>query len=76
MSDRIAPANHGPAGAVGDGDPPEITDEDVAIMEDPEKEFDFDGPAAAIDETQVREAEVVERDKEWIDPRERVGGEE
>jgi hypothetical protein len=37
---------------------------------------DFDGPAAAIDETQVREAEIVERDKEWIDWRERVGGEE
>jgi hypothetical protein len=64
------------ASSRGPDDPPEITDEDVAIMENPEKEFDFDGPAAAIDEAQVSEADVVERDKEWIDPRERVGGEE
>ena len=56
--------------------PEAVTEEEAAILDEPAEEFDFDGPPEEIDETQVAEAELVEKDKEWIDWRERVGGEE
>jgi hypothetical protein len=56
--------------------PEGVTEEEAAILDDPEAEFDFDGPPEEIDEMQALEAELVEKDKEWIDWRERVGGEE
>ena len=56
--------------------PEGVTEEEAAILDEPDAEFDFDGPPREIDETQVSEAELVEKDKQWIDWRERVGGEE
>ena len=69
MTERTARAGRARA-------PEGVTDEEAAILDEPAAEFDFDGPAKDIDETQVAEAELVEKDKEWIDWRERVGGEE
>jgi hypothetical protein len=69
MTDRIAVEDQHQA-------PEAVTEEEAAILDEPEAEFDFDGPPEDIDETQVLEAELVEKDKEWIDWRERVGGEE
>ena len=57
-------------------DAPRITEEDREVMEHPEEGFDPDAPPEEIDAQQERQAEVVERDNEWIDPRERVGGED
>ena len=57
-------------------DAPRITEQDRRTMEHPEDEFDPDAPPEAIDRMQERQAEVAERDNQWIDPRERVGGED
>lgn len=57
-------------------DAPRITERDREIMEHPEERFDPDAPPEAIDREQEVQAEVAERDNEWIDPRERVGGED
>jgi hypothetical protein len=57
-------------------DAPRITEEDLEVMEHPERGFDAEASFEEIDREQERQAEVAERDKEWIDPRERVGGED
>lgn len=57
-------------------DPPRITEEDRETLEHPEEGYDPDGPPEEIDREQERQAEVAERDKEWIDPGEKVGGED
>lgn len=57
-------------------DPPRITEQDREIMEHPEERFDPDAPPEQIDREQQVQADVAERDNEWIDPRERVGGED
>lgn len=59
-----------------DDDPPKITEEDVEVLEHPADHYDPDGPPEAIDREQEIQAEVAEREKEWIDPREKVGGED
>ena len=56
-------------------DAPEITEEDREILEHPEDGFDPDGPPEEIDREQQIQAEVAERDKAWIDPREKGGRE-
>lgn len=57
-----------------DDDAPRITEEDRRVMEHPEEGFDPDAPAEEIDREIAEQAEVSERDAEWIDPDERVGG--
>jgi hypothetical protein len=57
-------------------DAPEITEEDREVLEHPADGFDPDGPPEEIDREQAVQAEVAERDKAWIDPREKVGGED
>ena len=57
-------------------DAPRITEEDRQVMEHPEEGFDPDAPPEEIDRKLERQAEVVERDNEWISPKERVGGED
>ena len=59
-----------------DDDAPRITEEDRRVMEHPEEGFDPDAPPEEIERELERQAEVAERDNEWISPRERVGGEE
>jgi hypothetical protein len=60
-----------------DPDPtPEITDADAELMEHPDEHFDPDAPPEEIDAQQFRDADVSERDAQWISPRERVGGED
>jgi hypothetical protein len=46
------------------------------VMEHPEEGFDPDKPAEEIQRELDHLVEVVERDNEWIDPKERVGGED
>ncbi len=53
---------------------PEITEADVELMEHPDEHFDPDASPAAIDRQQAEDADVTVRDAEWINPRERVGG--
>ena len=43
-------------------------------MEHPDEHFDPDASPAAIDRQQAEDADVTVRDAEWINPRERVGG--
>jgi hypothetical protein len=80
MSDSRLPPRERPdamSSTEHDTEVPEgITEEEAAILDAPDDEFDYDGPAAEIDETQLVEGDLVEKDKEWIDWRERVGGEE
>lgn len=57
-------------------DPPRITEEDREVMEHPEEGFDPDRPPEEIQRELDHQVEVVERDNEWIDPEERVGGED
>lgn len=57
-------------------DPPRITERDREVMEHPEEGFDPDAPPEEIDRQQEVQAQIAERDNEWIDPRERVGGED
>jgi len=56
-------------------DPPEIDEDDVEVIEHPEEGFPANAPPEEIDAEQARQAEVTERQKEWVDPREQVGGE-
>ena len=55
---------------------PAVTEDDVELMEHPDEHFDPDAPPEKIDAQQFRDAEVSERDAQWISPRERVGGED
>ena len=57
-------------------DPPRIDEDDVELMENPDENFDPDAPPEQIDRQQFEDAEVSERDGEWVSPRERVGGED
>jgi hypothetical protein len=57
-------------------DAPRITEEDREVMEHPEEGFDPDKPPEEIERELERQVDVVERDNEWIDPKERVGGED
>jgi hypothetical protein len=56
--------------------PPRLTDADEEVLAHPDERFPPDAPAEDIDEEQVRQGRLVEREKEWVDPREIVGGEE
>lgn len=56
--------------------PAPMTEDDIETMEHPEDEFDPNASPEEIDALQERQAEVVEKDREWIDQRERVGGED
>ena len=55
---------------------PNPTERDLGVLDDPDAGFDYDGPPEAIDATQFGQSEVVERDKTWVDWRERMGGED
>lgn len=56
-------------------DPPaEVSEEDAELMEHPDEHFDPDAPPAVIDAQLADDAEASGRDADWIDPRERVGG--
>lgn len=57
-------------------EPPEITEQDREVLAHPEDAYDPDAPPEVIDREQQIQAEIVERDKAWIDPREKVGGED
>jgi hypothetical protein len=57
-------------------DAPRITEEDREVMEHPEEGFDPDKPPEEIERELEHQVDVVERDNEWIDPKERVGGED
>ena len=48
---------------------------DARALDDPDAGFDYDGPPEAIDAAQFAEGRLVERDKRWMDWRERMGGE-
>ncbi len=56
--------------------PPRIDEDDVEVIEHPEEGFPADAPPEQIDAEQARQAEIVERQKEWVEPREQVGGED
>jgi hypothetical protein len=56
--------------------PPRLTDADEDVLAHADERFPPDAPAKEIDEEQVRQGRLVEREKEWVDPREIVGGEE
>jgi hypothetical protein len=56
--------------------PPRLSDEDEEILEHADERFPPDAPAEAIDEEQIRQGRLVEREKEWVDPREIVGGDD
>jgi len=56
--------------------PPRIDEDDVEVIEHPEEGFPANAAPEAIDAEQARQAEIAERQKEWIDPREQVGGED
>jgi hypothetical protein len=56
--------------------PPRLSDEDEEILENADERFPPDATPEQIDEEQVRQGRLVEREKEWVDPREIVGGEE
>jgi hypothetical protein len=64
------------SGGARPGDPPPIDEDDVEVIEHPEEGFPADASPEEIDAEQERQAEVLERQKEWIDPREQVGGED
>jgi hypothetical protein len=55
---------------------PDPTARDLGVLDDPDASFDYDGPPEAIDAAQFGQSEVVERDKRWVDWRERMGGED
>lgn len=63
-------------GADADRDPPRIDEDDVEVIEHPEEGFPADAAPEEIDAEQERQAEIAERQKEWVDPREQVGGED
>lgn len=56
--------------------PPRLTDADEQVLAHPDERFPPDAPPAELDAEQARQAELVEKEKEWVDPREIVGGEE
>jgi hypothetical protein len=58
------------------GRPPRIDEDDAEVIEHPEEGFPADAPPERIDAEQERQAEIAERQKEWIEPREQVGGED
>jgi hypothetical protein len=57
-----------------DDPPSRVSEEDVEVMEHPDEHFDPDAPPEEIDRQQTEDARVSERDADWVDPRERVGG--
>ncbi len=63
------------------GDPrrdaaPAIDEDDAETIEHPEEGFPANASPEHLDAEQFRQGEVTERQKEWIDPREQVGGED
>ncbi|MGD9572538.1 MAG: hypothetical protein AB7V62_11665 [Thermoleophilia bacterium] len=56
--------------------PPVIDEDDAEVIAHPEEGFPADAPPEQIDAEQVRQAEVAERQKAWVDPREQVGGDD
>jgi hypothetical protein len=56
--------------------PPRISDAEEEVLAHPEERFPPDAPPERIDEEQLRQGRLVEKEKEWIDPEEIVGGEE
>ena len=56
--------------------PPRLSEADEDVLAHAEERFPPDAPAEEIDEEQLRQGPLVEREKEWVDPREIVGGEE
>ncbi|MFN8123503.1 MAG: hypothetical protein U0237_13830 [Thermoleophilia bacterium] len=57
-------------------DPPPLTEADEETLRNPDEDYPPDAPPEQIDRAQFRQGEAVEREKEWVDPREIVGGEE
>jgi hypothetical protein len=60
----------------GDETAPRIDEDDVETLEHPEESFPASASPEEVDAEQQRQAEVAERQKAWVDPRETVGGEE
>jgi hypothetical protein len=56
--------------------PPRLTDADEEVLAHADERFPPDADPEALDDEQVRQGRLVEREKEWVDPREIVGGEE
>jgi len=55
---------------------PRLTDAEEDVLAHPDERFPPDADPEALDEEQVRQGRLVEREKAWVDPREIVGGEE
>lgn len=56
--------------------PPSLTDADEEVLAHADERFPPNADPETLDEEQVRQGRLVERVKEWVDPREIVGGEE
>lgn len=53
-----------------------LSDEEEGILAHAEERFDAASTPEEVDEEQLRQGRLVEKEKEWIDPREVVGGED
>ncbi len=56
--------------------PPPFDEDDAEVVAHPEEGFPADASPEEVDAEQARQAEVAERQKAWVDPREQVGGED
>jgi hypothetical protein len=65
-----------PADDPGPGRPPRLSDADEEVLAHADERFPPDADPEALDEEQVRQGRLVEREKAWVDPRGIVGGEE
>jgi hypothetical protein len=55
---------------------PRLSDADEEVLAHPDEGFPPDADPEDLDDEQVRQGRLVEREKAWVDPREIVGGEE
>ena len=55
---------------------PRLSEADEHTLAHPEESFPADAPPEQVDREQLRQGEILERDKQWIDRREVVGGED
>ncbi|HWH15849.1 MAG TPA: hypothetical protein VNT51_14000 [Miltoncostaeaceae bacterium] len=56
--------------------PPPLTEADEEVLRNPDEDYPADASPEQLDRAQFRQGAAVEREKEWVDPREIVGGEE
>ena len=56
--------------------PPRLSDAEEEILEHAQERYPPGAPPEQIDDEQVRQGRLVEKEKAWVDPDEIVGGEE